>query len=296
MSATPTHGKLISIWRHRPNGFKGSGLNDVTWGTGYNGAASGYFEVVIDTVGTPDKFKWRKNGGSWTALVSITGAAQTLSDTQTITFAATTGHTLNDQWVIGNLKVEPTTEAASQAQITAAANRILNPNAPPTWTDDGGKTVATVDYTRGLATFNGAVGNVTVTGNNGYIPDVAMLEKMGYLIDWSAEFNVDMAEMNRAGQNWKEALVGQAGGRGGANAYFIAEKSFIASLSRAALGTQKYVLLELFSWDPDQDITGDHMICWAVINGIGINAAINEVVKEKVTFELIGFPSFVENV
>ena len=38
MSAT--HGKLGAIYRLRPNGFKGDGLNDVTWGTGFSGAAS----------------------------------------------------------------------------------------------------------------------------------------------------------------------------------------------------------------------------------------------------------------
>jgi hypothetical protein len=295
MSSTPTHGKLIAIWRQRPNGFKGSGLNDATWGTGYNGVATGYFEVVIEHPGTPDQFKWRKNGGAWTENVAITGAAQTLSDAQTITFAATTGHTLNDQWVIGNLAAEATTESGSQAQVTAAANRILNPNVPPTWTDSGGRIVTSVDYTRGLATFSGAVTIVTVAGNNGYIPS-GMLELMGYLIDWSAEFSVDMADAARAGQNWKEALPGQAGGRGSANAYFLGEKSFVAELLRAAAGTQKYVLLELFPWDPDQDITGDHFIVWGVIKGLGVNAGIGEVIKERVEFEAIGFPSYVDNV
>ena len=60
---SPTHGKLAAIYRLRPNGFKGNGLNDVTWGTGYSGGGtSGYFEVVIDGTGTPDTFKWRQLG------------------------------------------------------------------------------------------------------------------------------------------------------------------------------------------------------------------------------------------
>ncbi len=65
---SPTHGKLAAVFALRPNGFKGSGLNDVTWGLGFNGASSSYYEVVIDselggTAGV-DTFKWRKNGGS----------------------------------------------------------------------------------------------------------------------------------------------------------------------------------------------------------------------------------------
>ena len=101
--STPTHGKYGAIWRLRPSGFNGDGLNDVTWGTGFSGGGtSGYFEAEIDAEGTPDTFQWRKNGGAYTTGVAITGAAQTLSDSQTITFGATTGHTSGDKCAIGN--------------------------------------------------------------------------------------------------------------------------------------------------------------------------------------------------
>jgi hypothetical protein len=58
------------------------------------------YTVIIDATGTPDHFKWRKNGGTWTSGVAITGSSQTLADGVTITFAATSTHTLADQWVI----------------------------------------------------------------------------------------------------------------------------------------------------------------------------------------------------
>ena len=145
-NTVPVHGKLGAVYVLRPNGFSGIGLNDVTWGTAATNAATSYYEVVIDTVAAPDKFKWRKNGGSWTTLVVITGASQTLDEGQAITFAATTGHTLNDQWMIGNLKTEATDESGATAQITTAGNRLINPNAPPVWTDSGGKIVS-VSYT-----------------------------------------------------------------------------------------------------------------------------------------------------
>lgn len=78
----------------------GSGLNDLTAGGSYSGSANAKFEVEIDATGTPDTFKWRKNVASYTTGVAITGGAQTLSDEVTVTFAATTGHTLANEWTI----------------------------------------------------------------------------------------------------------------------------------------------------------------------------------------------------
>lgn len=295
----PTHGKFAQFYRFRKNGFKGAGLNDVTWGTGYSGGgSSGYFEVVIDGElaggGGVDTFKWRKNGGAWTENVDITGLAQTLSDSQTILFAATTGHTLADQWTIGNLDTEPCTEDGADAQVTDATRRLLNPNTTRTWTDSGGKTLAVEDCTRGMATFTGPVGAVTVSGNNGFILESG-LELAGYLMGWSLNVALDMADRSRCGQHWKENLPGLAGASGGADLYFIGEKSFLTELKDCADGDLKYVLLELFSFDPDLDQTGDHFLAWASITGINVNAPIGEVVKEPVQFQVQGIPSFVAN-
>lgn len=82
--------------------FTGSGLNDLTsGGTATAGiTATSTYEVEIDATGTPDTFKWRLNGGAYTSGVSITGSAQTLSNGITVTFGATTGHTLGNSWSI----------------------------------------------------------------------------------------------------------------------------------------------------------------------------------------------------
>lgn len=295
---TPTHGKLAAVYLRRENGFKGAGLNDLSWGSAYAGAASAYFEVVIDGVGTGtggvDTFKWRQDGGAWTEEVDITGAAQALADGQSITFAATTGHTAADQWTIGNLVDEPTTESGSDAQITDADHRILNPNSPPTFTDDGGESVLITDFTRGKATFSAAVGTVTVDGNNGWILR-AGLEQVGYLIGWSLSVQVDMADANRAGQQWKEALPGQGGGSGSCDAFFIGTKAFFELLEAAAGGSPKYAFLELFNYDPDQDQSGDRLLAWAVVSGINVNAPLGEVVRDRLDFQVIGIPSFAAN-
>src|ERR1039458_7382101 len=57
------------------------------------------FLVKVSAIGTPDSITWTRNGVSPTT-VNITGSAQALTAGVTIAFAATTGHTLNDQWVI----------------------------------------------------------------------------------------------------------------------------------------------------------------------------------------------------
>lgn len=292
---TPTHGKEGAIYRQRPNNFEGDGLNDVTWGTGYSTSASAYFEVEIDAEGTPDTFRWRKDGGTWNTGVSITGAAQTLSDGQTITFAATTDHTLGDKWAIGNLYNEACTESGNQAQITDSTKRLLNPNSPPTFTDSGGETVLYIDYTSGTAYFTGNVATVTVTGNNGYIVESG-LEKVGYLVDWKLDFTLDMADASRMGQEWKEFIPGQADTKGSANGFFIGADSFFDALEEGVSGSQAYFLLELFNYDPDQDQTGDHYLVWAIFEGISVNAPLGELVKESISIQGVGIPSFVENV
>ncbi len=80
--------------------FTGAGLDDATSAGSYSGASVAVFTVEIDANGTPDTFKWNKDGGSDTTGVAITGAAQAVSESVTIEFAATTGHTIGDLWTI----------------------------------------------------------------------------------------------------------------------------------------------------------------------------------------------------
>lgn len=98
------------VWRSRINpatgrwgspDFTGTGLNDLTLGGTYSGAPDEVnYRVQIDGVGTPNTFKWSDNGGATfnATAVAITASAQTLNNGVTITFGATTGHTLNDRW------------------------------------------------------------------------------------------------------------------------------------------------------------------------------------------------------
>ena len=81
--------------------FTGGGLNDATLGGTFTGNITQTLRIKIATAGTPDKFDWSINGGStWVATgVSITAGAIALNYTGvTVTFGATTGHTVNNYW------------------------------------------------------------------------------------------------------------------------------------------------------------------------------------------------------
>ncbi len=80
--------------------FSGIGVDDLTQGGTYVGTAAHVYDIQITTIGTPDKFKWRKDGGAWSAEILITGGAQTITDGLTVTFISTAGHALNDIWTI----------------------------------------------------------------------------------------------------------------------------------------------------------------------------------------------------
>lgn len=77
--------------------FTGTGINDMT--TSGTPVAVASYLVQIDTAGTPDTFEWSDDGGTtFTTGVAITGSAQLLNNGVSVTFAATTGHTVGDNW------------------------------------------------------------------------------------------------------------------------------------------------------------------------------------------------------
>lgn len=84
--------------------FTGTGLNDIdsTATAVLDMAYPTTYRVSIDSDGTPDTFRWSKDGGStWEATdVSITGNLQELENGVGVIFGATTGHTLGDRWDI----------------------------------------------------------------------------------------------------------------------------------------------------------------------------------------------------
>lgn len=92
-----------------PDNPNDPGENDLSAGGTFSGTARTYFEIEVDSIGAADTFKWRKitrnassvkTIGAWTAGVDMTGAAQTLADGITVTFAEVVNHTEGDAWVV----------------------------------------------------------------------------------------------------------------------------------------------------------------------------------------------------
>jgi len=96
-------------------GITSTGLNDATFsGTADTGGL--FFCATISITGTPDSFQWDTDNCNTLASgdVPITGAAQLLSNGISITFAATTGHTLNNSWaaLTGTIAAQASTGSA----------------------------------------------------------------------------------------------------------------------------------------------------------------------------------------
>lgn len=103
--------------------FGGSGLNDATYGGAETTTVAHTYVVQIDATGTPDTFKWKVDSGSFTTGVAVTGSAQTLANGVTITFAATTGHTLNASWT-ATTKVPPYTIDSKKSDAVFSNNAL----------------------------------------------------------------------------------------------------------------------------------------------------------------------------
>lgn len=101
-----------------PARWQGGTLNDCTSGGTYTGTARTNYLVEIDATGTPDTFQWSKDGGLTYEATgeAITGSAQTLDQGVQVTFGATTGHAVGDQWLLAAIP-EPSVAEKVPTQI-----------------------------------------------------------------------------------------------------------------------------------------------------------------------------------
>ena len=119
-----THSNVVREPRYRPVGS--NALDDVTSSGTFNGSVKTKFVLEIDSIGSPDTYKWQKEGGVLTSAVSITGSAQLLSDGVSVTFGATTGHTLEDKWEVECLVFTPKQVAGSNIDPTSFVGTGVN--------------------------------------------------------------------------------------------------------------------------------------------------------------------------
>jgi hypothetical protein len=106
---------------------------------------------------------------------------------------------------------------------------------------------------------------------------------MDYSKGWSLNVNLDMADASRVGQNWKEALPGQAGWSGSFEIYATLgnteQHAFFNNIVTAAPGTK------LTDVHFNLDTTANHFEGNVFITGISINATIGGVVSATVNFQ-----------
>ncbi len=81
-------------------GNDSSDLIGVTINSLYTGTGVGYYVVEISANGTPDSFRWNKDGGTWSGDIEITGAVQDIAEGITITFPLTTGYSIGQTTTI----------------------------------------------------------------------------------------------------------------------------------------------------------------------------------------------------
>ncbi len=193
-----------------------------------------------------------------------------------------------------NLTNEATTVSSNDAQITDAAKRILNPNATITVTPTNSVSVIGIDLVNGTIHFDGAPGVTTVSGTNAYIP-TGNLVKTGYLFEWGLDFSLEEHDITEFQDDWKAFAGGLAEASGSAQGFMVGS-NWWDDLEDETDDTMSYWFLELFTYDPDNDRTGDHYDCWAVLTGLSINVPLGEFIKETVTFRVHGYPVFVANV
>ncbi len=106
---------------------------------------------------------------------------------------------------------------------------------------------------------------------------------MDYSKGWSLNVNLDMADASRVGQNWKEAIPGQAGWSGSFEIYAVLgnteQKAFFDNIVTATPGTKltdvKFLL----------DATTNGYSGNVYITSVAVNAAMGGVVSATVNFQ-----------
>lgn len=116
--------------------------------------------------------------------------------------------------------------------------------------------------------------------------------KVDYTIDISFNVSLDMASVNRQGQNWKEGIPGQGSWSGQMNMYFVPgnteQKAMMDNIIAATPGTKLTDVKILLDVDTNA-FTGD-----IFITGFSTTAPVGDVVKCSFPFQGNAAPSLTD--
>jgi len=160
----------------QPDYFKGgTGLNDLSSSGTYSGANTAIFQIEIDATGAPDTFRWKKDKETFTTGVSITGASQSLKEGVSVTFAATTGHTLKDRWFVHAIVITPNQITNNNATVAFGTGTLDDMTGGGGYTPTGTATFdVEIDFlqTGSITAYaDGGTGITTVTSATHGIPN-----------------------------------------------------------------------------------------------------------------------------
>ena len=122
---------------------------------------------------------------------------------------------------------------------------------------------------------------------------LARIEKNNVAMDftdgWNAEVSLDMADISRQGQHWKEGLPGQAAWSGTFSGHVVLgnteQKAFVDNLIAATPGT-KLTDVKLLLDGSANALTGN-----IYLTGFSINATVGDKVGYTFNFQGDGAPS-----
>ena len=193
-----------------------------------------------------------------------------------------------------NLAAEACTVAGNDAQITDTAKRILNPNSTDlAFTPTNAVTLLGIDHANGTAHFSAAPGVTTCTGTLAYVL-AANLIKTAQLFEWSLDFALASHDITEFQLNWRTVSGGVASASGSIGG-FLAGSNWFDDIEDETDGTMGLWYMDLYSYDPDDDETGDKWGVWALFTGLGINVTVGDIVKEQISFDVFGYPPFRAN-
>ena len=119
---------------------------------------------------------------------------------------------------------------------------------------------------------------------------VCRTEKGGVVMDftegWTIDVSLDMADISRQGQDWKEALPGQAGWSGSFSGQVVMgnteQKAIFDNIIAATPGTK------LDDMEFNLEDTGDYLSGDLYITGVSISPAVGDKVGFTVNFQGTG--------
>ena len=175
---------------------------------------------------------------------------------------------------------EACSESGVQGQITAAAKRRLNPNAPPVFTDSDAAVIKNIDFINGIADFASNVDSaVTCTGE--YVAQGNMAA-VGYITDWSIDINLETADESAMGDSWRAFKAGLASWSATATGFFEDDTFGDYLTAEASLVEKRLYLIEFYVAAP-ADL--DRYVGWGFVEGVQIGASLGDLIKRPITIK-----------